>query len=99
MTTLNDIRNPHSPVTAARKGRAIMWWIAGIVGAFAVAVWIGFFVAAKMGWFDKPTAIAVATVGALSLEGTIWCIAAAIGVSVFEARKRIWRFLTGRKAG
>src|SRR6185295_18830844 len=95
MTTLNDIRSP-APQTAARKGRKIMWWVAGIVGAFAVVVWIGFFAGAKMGLLDKPTAIAIATVGALALEGTVWSIAAAIGVSVFEARKRIWRYVTGR---
>lgn len=96
MTTLNEIRNPSAPETVARKGRKIMWWVAGIVGAFAAVTWIAFFAAAKMGILDKPTAIGIATIGALALEGTVWCIAAAVGVSVFEARKRIWRFLTGR---
>lgn len=100
MTTLNDVRNAVATSAAApsRKGSKIMWGVAALVFSGSVCTWIGFFVCAKMGWFDKPTAIAVATVGALTLEGTVWCVAAAVGVSVFEARKRIWRFLTGRKA-
>lgn len=100
MTTLNDVRNPAAApaTTPSRKGSKVMWGVAGLVGTVCIVTWIGFFIWAKMGWFDKPTAIVVATVGALSLEGTFWCIAAAIGVSVFEARKRIWRFVTGRKA-
>jgi hypothetical protein len=87
---------PAVPAPAKRKGSRIMWWIAGGLAAFAAIVWAGFFIAAGMGAMDKPTAIVVATVGALALEGTVWCTAAAIGVSVFEARKRIWRFITFR---
>jgi hypothetical protein len=85
-----------APTTTKRKGSRIMWWIAGGLATFAAVVWAGFFIAAGMGAMDKPTAIVVATVGALALEGTVWCTAAAIGVSVFEARKRIWRFITFR---
>jgi hypothetical protein len=86
----------NAAVPAKRKGSRIAWWIAGGLAAFAVVVWAGFFIAAGLGAMDKPTAVVVATVGALALEGTVWCIAAAIGVSVFEARKRIWRFVTFR---
>jgi hypothetical protein len=89
---------PAPAVPAKRKGSRIMWWIVGGLAAFAAVVWAGFFTAAYLGLMDKPTAIVVATVGALALEGTVWCTAAAIGVSVFDARKRIWRFVTFRGA-
>jgi hypothetical protein len=73
-----------------------MWWLAGTAASAAIVTWAGFFIAAYQGWMDKPTAIVVATVGAIALEVTVWCVAAAIGVSMWEARKRIWRFITFR---
>lgn len=78
-----------------------MWkWIPAIL-AFAVsaAAWSLFAagVILHLG-FDKPTFIGIATVGALSLEAMVWMTAAALGVTVFQARKRIWARLTGQKA-
>ena len=92
MTTVTATPAPAKP---ARKGSKIMWAIVALLAIVAVAGWIAVFVGFQMD-FDKPTMIGILTVTALSMEGLFWTIAAAVGVSVFEARKRIWRFLTGR---
>jgi hypothetical protein len=93
-TTLKSQLNPLPATAVRRKGSRVMWWITGSLAVVAVLVWAGFFAAAYFGWMDKPVALVVATVGALALEGTMWAFAATVGVSVFEARKRIWRFIT-----
>jgi hypothetical protein len=72
-----------------------MWVITAILAVIVVCAWIAVYIGFQMD-FDKPTMIGILTVTALSMEGLFWNIAAAVGVSVFEARKRIWRFVTGR---
>jgi hypothetical protein len=44
----------------------------------------------------KGTRLILAVVAAVATEALFWTCAAALGVSVFEARKRIWRRITGR---
>lgn len=36
------------------------------------------------------------TIAALATEALIWAMALVLGLTVFEARRKIWRFLTGR---
>ena len=78
-----------------------MWkWIPAIIAVLvSLAAWSLFAagVILHLG-FDKPTFIAIATVGALTLEGAVWMTAAALGVTVFQARKRIWAKLSGRSS-
>ena len=48
-------------------------------------------------YFMDPTRnqwIIAVTIGAVSLELAIWVTALILGVTVFESRKRLWRFLT-----
>src|SRR5262245_52975248 len=93
--TLKSQLNPSSAAPVKRKGSRIMWWIVGALATVAVlsgiACAIVIYVDAGM-----TARLIAATTFALSLEGTVWTTAAAIGVTVFEARKRIWRFLTFR---
>lgn len=78
-----------------RKGARIMWVISGILAVIAVAAIITTVIGFQMK-LEKPVLIGMLTVVGLSLEGLMWTVAASIGVTVFETRKRIWRFLTGR---
>jgi len=47
---------------------------------------------------DTPrnTLIVLVTVAAVATEGLFWLAAAVLGVTVFQARHRIWRWLTRR---
>ncbi len=78
-----------------RKGSKIMWVISGILAVIAVAAIVTTVIGFQMK-LEKPVLIGMLTVVGLSLEGLMWTVAASIGVTVFETRKRIWRFLTGR---
>ena len=78
-----------------RKASRFLWILVAFLLALAAAALGGFFIAKGMD-ADKPTLIGIMVVCALSLEGAMWTTAAAVGLSVFETRKRIWRWLTGR---
>ena len=73
-----------------------MWkWILPILAAaISVTAWIVFAIGVFAGW-DKPVMVGVAVVGALGLEALMWTTAAALGVTVFQARRRIWAAVTG----
>ena len=52
-------------------------------------------------WVRNPPSgaqvrVVVAIVAAVTTEALFWTVAALLGVSVVEARKRIWRKITGR---
>ena len=42
------------------------------------------------------TLAVIVGVAAVATEALFWSVAAALGLSVLEARKRIWRKITGR---
>ncbi len=79
-----------------------MWkWILPIAaGAVSLTAWIVFAVGLAADW-EVPRMMVIATVGALGLEAAVWTTAAALGVTAFQARREIWRRLTGgfRKGG
>ena len=79
----------------ARRGRKVLWWVAGVALVAAVLGWIG--VGAAL-WMDAERAVKLGAVvfAALATEATVWATAAALGLTVFEARKRIWAKITGR---
>ena len=45
---------------------------------------------------DRGARISLVLVAAVTTEALFWTTAALLGVSVVEARKRIWRKITGR---
>lgn len=73
-----------------------MWkWILPILAAAVSAMaWIVFAVGVFAGW-SKATMVGIAVVGALGLEALMWTTAAALGITVFQARRRIWAMVTG----
>ena len=77
------------------KGRRFFMTLAVIVGVAAVAAWAAFGIGLYMD-VSRETRIILAVVAALAPEALFWSIAAALGLSVLEARKRIWRKITGR---
>lgn len=91
---------PESPVVAppsgaVRKGRKFLWTLAALVAVCAVCGWIALGVGLYLD-VERNTRLILAVVAAVSTEALFWICAAALGVSVFEARKRIWRKITGR---
>lgn len=94
MTDLANAPNP-APAKPARKASRYLWLLVGFLLVLAAASFAGFWIARAME-VDKPVLIGLLVVTGLSLEGAMWTTAASIGVSVFETRKRIWRWLTGR---
>lgn len=87
---------PAAPAgTGMRRSRRFLWTLAGLVAVVAVCGWISLFVGLGLG-VGRETRLILAVVAAVSSEALFWIAAAALGVSVFEARKRIWRRITGR---
>ena len=78
-----------------RKASLFIWILVAFLLTVAAVSFGGFWVAKSMD-ADKPVLIGILVVTALSLEGAMWTTAAAVGLSIFETRKRIWRFITGR---
>lgn len=93
--------HPVEPIHAAspglaRKGRGFLWALATLLGVAAAMAWLGL----GLGLYfdvDRPTRLILAVVAAATTEGLFWTVAAGLGLSVFEARKRLWRRITGRR--
>lgn len=92
--TTEAVTNTAAP-SGVRKGRAFLWTLAGLLAVSAVGAWISLGVGLYLD-VSKGTRVILAVAAALSTELLFWTTAAALGVSVFEARKRIWRRITGR---
>ena len=61
----------------------------------AVAAWISLGIGLYLD-VSRGARLTLAVVAALATEALFWTVAALLGVSVVEARKRIWRRITGR---
>ena len=61
----------------------------------AVAAWAALGIGLYLG-VERGTRLILAIVAAVTTEALFWTVAALLGVSVVEARKRIWRKITGR---
>ena len=90
-----------SPVAAPekkgllKKGRGFLIGLSIAVGVAAVAAWVALGVGLYLD-VSRQTRIILAVVAAVATEALFWSVAATLGLSVFEARKRIWRKITGR---
>lgn len=73
-----------------------MWkWIPAILAvAVSLTAWGVFAVGVVSDW-QKPTMVVIAVIGALGLEATMWTTAAALGITVFQARRKIWDLIAG----
>ncbi|WEK39052.1 MAG: hypothetical protein P0Y50_10890 [Candidatus Brevundimonas colombiensis] len=79
------------------RGKGLLKLLAGLLAVAAVCAWgslgIGLYLDV-----DRGARITLAIVAAVSTEALFWTVAALLGVSVVEARKRIWRRITRREA-
>lgn len=94
MTTQTPAAAPEK-TSVLKKGRGFLIALSIVVGVAAVAAWIALGVGLYMD-VSRQTRIILAVVAAVATEALFWSVAATLGLSVFEARKRIWRKITGR---
>lgn len=93
MTSENENAKPG----LLKKGKGFLWTLAAFLGVAAVCGWVALGIGL---WVDveRTARLVLAIVAAVATEALFWTVAAALGVSVVEARKRIWRRITGRGA-
>lgn len=87
------IETPKKGVLTRGKGFLKVLAILLLVGA--ICAWIGLGIGLYLD-VDRGARITLAIVAAVTTEALFWTTAALLGVSVVEARKRIWRKITGR---
>ena len=95
--TIETTPAPNANPGLLARGKGLLKALAIGLLAVAIAAWISLGVGLYVG-VDKGVRIALAVAAAVSTEGVFWTVAALLGVSVVEARKRIWRAITGQKA-
>jgi cytochrome c biogenesis protein CcdA len=97
MTIENAAPAPAAPekTSVLKKGRGFLIALSIAVGLAAVAAWIALGVGLYMD-VSRQTRLILVVVAAVATEALFWSIAATLGLSVLEARKRIWRKITGR---
>ena len=94
MSFANEDREQSQSTPNSRRIGTRRWLLFGgglICLACWVALGIGFFMEASRG-----TLLVLATVTALATEGLFWLAAAIFGVTVFQARRKIWDWLWTR---
>lgn len=77
------------------KGKGLLKGLVIFLAVAAVVAWIALGVGLYLKVEFGPR-MALAIAAAVTTEALFWSAAALLGVSVVEARKRIWRFITGR---
>ncbi len=77
------------------RGKGFLKVLAVLLLVAAVAAWISLGVGLYLD-VERGTRLTLAIVAAVATEALFWTTAALLGVSVVEARKRIWRKITGR---
>ena len=80
--------------TGVRRSRKFLWALASLLAVCAIGAWVSLGVGLYLD-VERSTRLILAIVAAVATEVLFWTCAAALGVSVFEARKRIWRRITG----
>src|SRR5690606_2912955 len=98
MTAMTNDRQPaaaRARPDLIRRGRGFFWLLSAVVGAAAVAAWGAVAVGYWLG-VSRATWVILVVVAAVATEGLFWSVAAALGLSVLDARKRIWRWVTRR---
>lgn len=84
-----------TPAKPKRKASRFLWMLVALLFVVAAGSFAGFWAARAMD-MGKEVQIGLLVVTGLSLEGAMWTTAASVGLTVFETRKRLWRFLTGK---
>lgn len=77
------------------RGKGFLKVLAVLLLVAAVAAWVSLGIGLYLD-VGRGTRLTLAIVAAVATEALFWTTAALLGVSVVEARKRIWRRITGR---
>jgi hypothetical protein len=74
--------------------------VLGLVAAVVASAWLALAIAFVIGpkAVGIPIWTGIVVFAAVSTEGGIWITAAVLGVSIFQARSRIWRWVTRQSA-
>lgn len=94
MTLKAEIETLPAGDRVLRRGKGLLKVLVTLLAIFAFAAWIalGVVLYADAG---RDLRLAAALAAAISTEVLFWSVAALLGVSVLEARKAIWRRITG----
>lgn len=80
-----------------RRGKGFLKLLAVLLLIAALCAWIALGIGLYLD-VGHGTRLTLAIIAAVGTEALFWVVAALLGVSVVEARKRIWRRITGRGA-
>lgn len=80
-----------------KRGKGLLKMLAVLLLIAAVCSWIALAVGLYLD-VGRGARVTLAILAALGTEALFWVTAALLGVSVVEARKRIWWRITGRRA-
>ncbi|MEH0194392.1 hypothetical protein V7S57_01530 [Caulobacter sp. CCNWLY153] len=94
MTLKTEIETLPAGDRVLRRGKGVLKVLVTLLAVFAFAAWIALGVALYAG-AGRELRLTAALAAAVSTEALFWSVAALLGVSVLEARKAIWRRITG----
>lgn len=77
------------------RSRGLLKGLVMVLAVVAVVAWVALGVGLYLD-VERGLKLGLAIGAAVATEALFWTAAALLGVSVVEARKRIWRFITGR---
>jgi hypothetical protein len=90
-----DIETSAAKPGVLSRGKGFLEVLAVLLLVAAVAAWAALGIGLYLG-VERGTRLILAIMAAVTTEALFWTVAALLGVSVVEARKRIWRKITGR---
>ncbi len=90
-----EIETPAAKPGVLTRGTGFLKVLAVLLLVAAVAAWVSLGIGLYLD-VERGTRLTLAIVAAVATEALFWTTAALLGVSVVEARKRIWRKITGR---
>ncbi|ATQ42450.1 hypothetical protein [Caulobacter mirabilis] len=68
------------------------WFLPIGAATVSLAAWLAFGIGLALN-FERPLMFILAVVGAFGLEALVWGFAAALGITAFQARRRIWAWV------
>ena len=90
-----DIETSAAKPGVLSRGKGFLKVLTVLLLVAAIAAWAALGIGLCLG-VERGTRLILAIVAAVTTEALFWTVAALLGVSVVEARKRIWRKITGR---
>lgn len=96
MSGVEENEGRFESATEGRRLGARRWLLVG-GGLICLVCWIALGLGIAMD-VSRGTLLVLATVAAVATEGLFWLAAAILGISVFQARRRIWGWLSRRPA-